>query len=135
MSTVRVTLPFPVSVNAMYRSVRGRVIKSARYRAWIEHAGLQLNSQHPAKIVGPVHIRLDLVAPDARKRDADNLLKPVIDLLVTHQIISADDSTIVRWAHPEWADSGEPCTVTVTAINPSDTNSAPTLPVSDQTKP
>jgi crossover junction endodeoxyribonuclease RusA len=123
MSTVRVTLPFPVSVNAMYRSVRGRVIKSARYRAWIQQAGLHINAQRPVKIVGPVHIRLDLVAPDARNRDADNLLKPVLDLLVAHQIISADDSTIVRWVHPEWADSGEPCTVTVTAINPAEASS------------
>lgn len=114
-STVRVELPFPISVNAMYRVFKGRPVLSPRYRAWKLEAGLKLNVQAKTRIVGPVNVRLALVAPDRRKRDADNLAKCVLDLLVTHGIIEADDSRIVQWVHPEWVEEGPACLVTITA--------------------
>ena len=43
--------------------------------------------------------------PDRRRRDADNICKAAIDLLVTHQVI-ADDS-LVRTLTTTWASSDD----------------------------
>lgn len=117
MPTARLVLPFPISVNALYRVYRGRPVLSPRYREWRKVAGWELKQQRPEKITGPVRIRIALVAPDRRKRDADNLAKAVLDLLVTHEVIEADDSRIVIYAHPEWVEQGPPCTVIVTSAD------------------
>lgn len=108
------TLPFPPSVNALYRAVGGRSILSAGYRAWKTEAGTELMIQRPKKHAGPVSVEVALCPPDKRRRDIDNAgFKAVLDLLVTHQIIEADDSTIVRSIKASWVDAGPPCTVYV----------------------
>jgi Holliday junction resolvase RusA-like endonuclease len=114
-ATVMLSLPFPISTNALYSRGRGRVFRSKRYQSWIREAGTQLRAQRPGSIAGPVNVKVDLVAPDRRVRDADNTMKCVMDLLVAHRVIEADDSSIVRWVHPEWQDEGPPCLVTITA--------------------
>lgn len=111
---VRLSLPFPPSINRLYRAVGGRSILSAEYRAWKAEAGLLLNSQHPEKMLGRVAVCVALKAPDNRRRDADNAgTKAVLDLLVAHQIIEADDSRFLRSIEAKWVDAGEPCTVTI----------------------
>ncbi len=114
---VVVTLPFPPSINALYRAVGGRSILSEAYRLWKKEAGLTLNSQRPKKMLGRVGVTVELRAPDKRRRDADNAgTKAVLDLLVSHQIIEADDSRFLREVTARWVDTGEPCTVTVRGI-------------------
>jgi hypothetical protein len=54
-----------------------------------------------------------LVAPDRRKRDSDNYIKAILDLLVAHLVIEGDDSSIVRSHYVEWSEEGQPCTVIV----------------------
>lgn len=112
----RLTLPFPPSLNAIFRKFKGSHLSEA-YRAWRDEAGWTLQAQRPAKISGPVTIAVSLVPPDKRRRDLDNCgFKAIIDLLVKHEIIDADDSRIVRRIEAEWAVSGDPCTVSVRAI-------------------
>jgi len=84
-------LPFPPSVNQIWRAVNGRTIKSKRYRDWQVEAGTELICQNPEKHEGPVHITMTFGLPDKRRRDIDNLAKPVNDLLVHHQVIQRDD--------------------------------------------
>ena len=111
---ITLTLPFPPSINALYRTVKGRSILSAAYRAWKAEAGAELIQQRPKKHTGPVSVEVALCPPDKRLRDIDNAgFKAVLDLLVTHQIIEADDSTIVRSIRASWVDSGPPCVVYV----------------------
>ncbi len=113
---VRIELPFPPSVNALYRAVGGRSILSERYRKWKAEAGTLLMSQRPAKLTGPVSILVELCPTDKRRRDIDNAgFKAVLDLLVTMRIIEADDSRCVREITGRWVDAGEPCTVFVRA--------------------
>ncbi len=52
-------------------------------------------------------------APDRRARDLDNLLKPILDLLVSMQIIEDDKSKIVRSITAHWSDGDPGVTVTV----------------------
>jgi len=114
---VSIALPFPTSANRMYRAVAGRSILSTEYRRWKQQAGWALQAQRPAKIAGPVGISVDLRAPDKRKRDCDNSLKPILDLLKTHQVIEDDNNRIVRSLYARWVEDGEPCVVTVEAID------------------
>jgi crossover junction endodeoxyribonuclease RusA len=110
----RLTLPFPPSVNRLYRAVGGRSILSETYRAWRAEAGTLLMAQRPKKMTGPVSVTVELKPRDKRRRDIDNCgFKAVLDLLVTMRIIEADDNTCVREITGRWVDAGQPCTVIV----------------------
>lgn len=110
----RINLPFPPSVNALYRAVGGRSILSERYRKWKAEAGTSLMAQRPKKLTGPVTVLVELNPKDKRRRDIDNAgFKAVLDLLVSMRVIEADDSRCVREITGRWVDTGEPCTVFV----------------------
>jgi crossover junction endodeoxyribonuclease RusA len=110
-----INLPYPPSLNSIFRSFNGKHMSEA-YRLWRDEAGWRLKEQRPAKVEGPVAIDVALKAPDKRRRDLDNVgFKAVIDLLVKHQIIQADDSRIVKSISARWVDAGEPCVVSVRA--------------------
>lgn len=110
-------LPFPPSVNALYRAVGGRSILSAAYRAWKLEAGKVLMSQRPRKFAGQVSVEVQLCPPNKRRRDIDNAgFKAVLDLLVSHQIIQGDDSTFVRSIKASWVETGDPCRVTINGV-------------------
>jgi hypothetical protein len=49
-----ITLPLPPSLNALWRSNRGRVHKSYRYAAWIKGAELKL--QRPGRVASAVNV-------------------------------------------------------------------------------
>lgn len=102
-----ILLPFPPSGHKLFRRHNGKFL-SAEYRAWRDEAGWELKRQAPAKALGRVSVVIDFKAPDKRHRDCDNLIKPVLDLLVAHQVIAADDSSIVREVTARWVDEGSP---------------------------
>lgn len=110
---VTLELPFPPSTNALFKNVPGKGrVRSAAYKAWAIEAGYAVNRASPVK--GPVTVSVQLSPPNKRKRDADNSLKPILDLLVKHGVIEADDWSIVRSVSAEWAEPGNrPCVVTV----------------------
>lgn len=85
-----ITLPFPPSVNALFVNRRGGRARTKAYDAWIVEAGTQLLTQRPMKHEGPVTVAITVGLPDKRNRDLDNLLKPLLDLLVRHQVIQDD---------------------------------------------
>lgn len=98
------TLPFPISVNAMFADGKTRRFKSQRYADWIVEAGYALNVQRVPKILGQVHLEYLLQEGiDKRRRDLGNFEKGVTDLLVTHGIIEADDGRIVREIILRWS--------------------------------
>lgn len=101
---ITLTLPFPPSVNNLFINAGRKRIRSPGYRAWADEAGYQLNTQHPRTIKGPVTLRYEFQeGQDNRRRDIDNLAKPVNDLLVTHGVIEADDNRIVRAIDLRWS--------------------------------
>lgn len=87
---ILLTLPFPVSVNEMYRNkLKGRV-KSERYMTWARAAGWELQAQRQKPVHGPYVLTLCLYEADNRRRDPDNFVKGCSDLLVTHGLIDDD---------------------------------------------
>lgn len=109
--SVSLTLPWPPSVNHVWRHVGKRVYKSKRYQAWTEEAGKELNVQKPGSVRGHYQAHFHLVPPDARRRDQDNFLKAVNDLLAKHGVI--EDDHLARVTTISWGEPRKPGTVAV----------------------
>lgn len=84
----------PFSANAIWRSFKGRNIKSREYRDWIVACGKELEAQSPACVDGPIGIRIALAK--SCRLDADNAIKPIIDLLRHHHVIEGDSKKYMR---------------------------------------
>ena len=111
---VRLILPRPPSLNALYRAVGGRSIMSKDYRAWIKLAEQEAMLQKPRLLKGRVGVYVEILLTDKRRRDIDNFgFKAVIDLLKKIGVIEDDDSRFVRVIHAKWVDAGPTCAVTV----------------------
>lgn len=111
------SLPNPISVNAMFSNVPGiGRVKSKRYAAWVKEAGWLIRSQRPGQVEPPVSVLIELVPQDKRKQDADNRIKACLDALVSSGVLSDDNNTIVREVTARWLDAGEPCRVTIKSM-------------------
>lgn len=111
------TLPFPVSVNAMFADGKTRRHKSQRYADWVQEAGWVLKSQRPAPVRGPVRLMYEVQdGKDGRRRDIGNLEKGCTDLLVEHGIIEADHDLIVRELSMVWNPTVQGVRVTIEPV-------------------
>lgn len=77
---MKLTLPLPPSTNELWRSFRGRTVKSEVARKFVAMAQLQAKTQGARMMQG--HLRADCVfyLPSWRS-DADNRIKPLLDAL------------------------------------------------------
>lgn len=110
-------LPYPPSTNGIWRGGKGgRHFLSAKYKAWREAAGLVVNTQAKGKrVAGAFAVEIQARRPDKRKRDIDNLIKPLLDLLANMGVI--DDDSECQFVSAEWVGRGvgvrvavRPCT-------------------------
>src|SRR6185312_16286504 len=63
------TLPFPISVNALFADGKTRRHKSQRYADWLQEAGWALKSQRPDPVRGPVTLLYEVQeGKDNRRR-------------------------------------------------------------------
>ena len=86
---IRLTLPLPPSVNAAYVNVVGRGrVSSKALTNWKKDAGWRLQSQPRAQFAGP--FRVAIYIPENMPGDADNRVKPCLDLLVSHRVTPDD---------------------------------------------
>jgi len=102
------TLPAPPSVNNCFingRAGKGR-FASPKYRAWKEEAALVARLQNKTRIEGCFAVQINAVRPDRRKRDIDNLIKPLVDLLVWQGFV-IDDSEMQQIT-ATWVEKGPP---------------------------
>lgn len=111
---MKLRLPVPPSVNAMYRNVRGvGRVKTKVYKDWAAAAGYLLKHQSlSCSILVPVSIHIKV--PTNNRRDLDNHAKPIIDALDKAGIIDNDRCKCVREIHMGWHDETD-CLVTVEA--------------------
>lgn len=109
-SSVTLRLPVPPSANNLYLNNSGSIAgrgrrKGAIYAAWLHEAGIEINRQtgkrdatwQAGKLVfAPLIagiVAVDVRAPLNRRRDLDNALKGLLDLIVKMHVI-ADDNLI-----------------------------------------
>jgi crossover junction endodeoxyribonuclease RusA len=89
---IEARLRWPPSSNHFYAVVRGRKIISSAGRRYQEDSALLLLAQVPksSRLTGRAGIHIRAFPPDHRKRDLDNLVKPVLDVLVKAHVIEDD---------------------------------------------
>lgn len=104
MQEVRYTLPFPPSVNTLFRNLpKGGRVKTTRYKEWINKAAGIFDTQPHKRIHGDnLELNIMLYRPDKRKRDLDNYLKALLDFLVTTKVI--DDDSCINWISIRWSE-------------------------------
>lgn len=99
---IRVDLPYPPSANRLWRAVRGRNIKSAEYRTWMDSAQRSIMAACiGGQLAGPYHMEVQAVRPDRRRRDVSNLLKATEDAIVQSGLVADDSdaqSVKISWA-------------------------------------
>ena len=95
---MRLTLPYPPSVNHYWRKWRNRMVISREGREYrraicglLAPGGGGGIRKPPAG--GRIALAMDAFPPDRRRRDLDNIQKPVLDAL-EHAGVYADDSQI-----------------------------------------
>lgn len=89
-SQVTVDLPWPPSVNRIWRSTGRRVYRDPRYIAWAEEAGWVVKAKRLHKIEGKFSATIVLFPPDKRKIDVDNRVKVLLDLAQKSGLIEDD---------------------------------------------
>lgn len=104
-------LPYPPSLWKLYYGHGKSRRKSTAYQKWINAAGWQLKLQKPKAHSGTIAISYFATKPDKRGRDLDNLTKPILDLLVTHQVIK--DDSLIGVLHCAWRKEGTGVTVVI----------------------
>lgn len=91
---IQVTLPFPISVNRIWRSKGKSVYRSPAYVQWLKQAGLAWLTQRPTskykRIEGPYALHAVFYPPDKRHRDLGNLEKVIQDFAQSVGIIEND---------------------------------------------
>lgn len=111
---VKLTLPYPPSVNHFWRYVGGRPIISSEGRRYKAHAAAVIARAGVVKLDGPVTLSLAVYRPK-RIGDLDNRMKVLIDCI--KGIAFGDDSEIVEIHATRHDDKTNPrVEVEVTAI-------------------
>jgi len=92
---VMLNLPYPPSINHYWRRVGLRTLISREGRTFRRNVCALLGGRGPRKppVGGRIALAMDAFPPDRRRRDLDNLQKPVLDAL-EHAGIYEDDSQI-----------------------------------------
>ena len=97
-------LPIPPTTNHLFiTSGRFRRI-SPKYAAWRVCAGKKLTEQNPHQMKGLVRLEIAIHAGKGFPvdRDLDNCFKAILDLLVTHKVVEADDVRTVLSVYAEY---------------------------------
>ena len=98
---MNLTLQYPPSINTYYRHVGHRVLISREGRAFRKNVCALLagaggnggNGPRKPPAGGRIVLTMDAFPPDNRRRDMDNVAKPVLDAL-QHAGVYLDDSCI-----------------------------------------
>ena len=74
-------LPYPPTVNHLWKRYRNRIVLSSEGREYRRAIRLELASRSVTPLHGPLAVSIDVNPPDRRRRDLDNLHKALLDAL------------------------------------------------------
>lgn len=99
MESIKITLPFPVSNNALFGNRGGQQrFKSQKYKEWL----ISCPELDKLNLIGPLHIHYRFYWPCSRARDGQNYFKGITDYLVSSGVIQDDNWRIIAsesWNH------------------------------------
>ena len=98
---ITVQIPYPPTLNNLFKNVRKGRVKTDAYNAWVAEGLVALRRQRPEKHLGSFRATILLTRPDRRRRDIDNTVKAIMDLLKKAGVIEDDrlaQSLTVAWA-------------------------------------
>jgi len=117
--TFTAIIPVPPSTNSLYRNVEGvGRVKTNDYKKWQKDAQAVL-LRHVCQGVkfGKVPVRVRVIPPFNGRRDLDNTLKAVGDVLVSSGMIASDRMTTIQEITAEAGSRGQQgCIVTISRI-------------------
>ena len=116
---LKLDLPLPPSTNAIWRSLGKRVVRSRRYREWLDEADaltLFTRAKH-SRIDGAFEVEIVLDA-SRRAGDLDNRLKPILDYLQRLGIVQ--DDALCQRLTASWGTAEHGCRVRVWAVDERD---------------
>jgi len=94
---INFTLPYPPTVNKIWRPTGKGLVKTAAARKWQTDAGWAYKAAGGRRLDGPLMVLVNLSPPnDGRKRDVDNGLKALLDSL--NGVAWGDDYQVVAVA-------------------------------------
>ncbi len=108
---IELQLPFPPSANRLWRRSGHTIHKSKTYTDWLRDAGWQVIAQKAGGIAGPYTLAIQAKRPDKRRRDIDNLIKPINDLLMS--VGAVDDDSHCELVSARWVTTGDGITVRI----------------------
>jgi crossover junction endodeoxyribonuclease RusA len=95
---INLKLSYPPTVNTYWKpTLRGKfggvsIRLSERGRKYKAQAYLEMAEQHIQRgLQGRVELLIDVYPPDRRKRDLDNVLKPLLDVLEDYGVFDDDE--------------------------------------------
>ena len=116
MSKLELTLDFPPSVNRLWRvSKAGGMYRSKQYTDWRKKALWDAAVQAKfKKITGSYKITVKAKRPDKRKRDLDNLIKALSDVLTSAGVI--EDDSLCEHLVMMWVTDGPDCHILLEGV-------------------
>ena len=92
---ISIELPWPPSVNRVWRNIKGKTLLSAEGRSYRELVGQHCLIKRIAgkRLAGRLSVKILVNPPNKIRRDIDNLAKVPLDAL-THAAVWLDDSQI-----------------------------------------
>lgn len=89
---IDITLPIPVSANAIWRGAGSKVVKSAKYKAWLQAVGWEIQlAKNAGEVRGMTGAYMLLLAlPGRMLGDIDNRHKAVNDALQRFGVVPDD---------------------------------------------
>lgn len=114
-----ITIPgeVPSKKNSRINTRSGRSFPSKKYQEWHDMASLYLRNKSP--INTPVRITINFTHGTLRRRDSDNAVSSILDLLVDNRIIPDDNWRIVRQiiVNNEYKKNGAFCEIIIKELN------------------
>lgn len=112
---ITLELPWAPTANTYYRRVGHKTLISRAGREYRRQIGKQRMAENWPRFGEAIRLSLAIKAypPDRRKRDLDNMLKPMLDALEAADLF-ADDSQIDHLSIERMESNGKPGHVAVT---------------------
>ena len=117
MKTIKLTLPYPPTVNHYWGQLGSKKYLGKKGKEFRESVFLCVYAAQQGRLDARLHMEVYLYPPDNRKRDVDNVLKPLLDAL-EHANVYENDSQIDKLCVTRMpVTKGGVCNVVITELN------------------